>query len=110
MYARVTLLEIDTMRVDIDDALALYKEQVMPELRSQPGYAGVLVLTTPEGKGLLVSLWDSAEAADASAATGFYAQTLERFMVMFRSPPGRERYEVVFTDMPTPTKGNEWHR
>ena len=104
MYARATLLEIDTMRTSVTEALALYEHEVMPELCAQPGYAGVLVMTTPEGKGLIVSLWDSADAADASAADGFYAQTLERFMVMFRSPPGRDRYQVVFTDMPSPVK------
>ena len=105
MYARVTLLEVDTVRVGIDDALAVYQETVVPELRSQPGYAGALVMTTPDGKGLIVSLWETAEAADASATNGFYTATLERFMVMFQSPPGRERYEVVFTDMPTPVQG-----
>src|SRR3954463_7358843 len=105
MYARVTLLEIDTVRTSIAEALNHYEEQVMPELRSQPGYAGVLVMTTPDGKGLIVSLWNTVEAADASAVTGFYAETLERFMVMFRSPPGRERYEVVFTDIPSPVGG-----
>ena len=107
MYARVTLLEIDTVRVDMGDALAMYEETVVPELRSQAGYAGAIVMTTPEGKGLIVSLWDTADAADARATNGFYTATLERFMVMFRSPPGRERYEVVFTDLPTPVGGHQ---
>ena len=51
MYARVTLLEIDTVRVDIDAALELFRSEVLPQLREQDGYEGVYVLTTPEGKG-----------------------------------------------------------
>ena len=35
MYSRVTLLEIDTMRVDIDDAAALFRAHVAPGLRSR---------------------------------------------------------------------------
>ena len=101
MYARVTLLEIDTLRVAIADALALFRDTVAPSLHDQPGYLGVYVMTTPEGKGLVMTLWDTAEAADASASNGFYNEVLEKFMVMFRSPPGRERYEVVLTDVAT---------
>ena len=38
MYARVTMLEIDPLRIDIEDAVALYSRDVLPELREQPGY------------------------------------------------------------------------
>ena len=97
MYSRVTLLEIDTMRVGIDDAASLFREQVMPRMREENGYEGAIALVTPEGKGMIVSFWDTeAEAADVS---GFATAELERYVTMFRSPPGRELYEVVFADM-----------
>jgi hypothetical protein len=98
MYARATLLEIDTVRSDRDTAVAAFRAEVLPAVQAQPGYRGVLVLSTPEGKGLIVSLWDTAAAADASG--GFYAETIERFVTLFRSPPGRERYEVTLMDLP----------
>ena len=98
MYSRVTLLEIDTMRVGMGDAVALFHEQVLPHLTELEGYEGVVVLTTPEGKGMLVSFWATEEAAAASSE--FAGGELERFMTMFRSPPGREHYEVAFADMP----------
>ncbi|MDH3226329.1 MAG: hypothetical protein OEM67_04480 [Thermoleophilia bacterium] len=101
MYSRVTQLEIDTMRTSVDAALALFREQVLPELREQPGYEGVMVFATREGKALIVSFWDSAEAAEVGAAAGFYAEQLERHVTLFRSPPGREGYEVVLTEMPS---------
>lgn len=104
MFARVTLLEVDTLRVDMESAVKIFETEVLPDVRRQPGYAGVLVLTTPEGGGALVSLWDSEEAADASAATGFYPEVLERYMTMFKSPPGRERYEVRIAEIPTATR------
>jgi heme-degrading monooxygenase HmoA len=88
------------MRIDVDAALTLFEEQVAPELRGQPGYLGVLALTTPAGAAALVSFWETAEAAEAGGLTGFYADILERYTTIFRSPPGRESYEVAFAELP----------
>ncbi|QNN54138.1 hypothetical protein [Nocardioides mesophilus] len=100
MYARLTLLEIDTMRISATDAVEMFRREILPDLHKQPGYAGVLVMSTPEGNGALVSFWETAEAAEAGAPTGFYPEVLERYMTIFRSPPGRERYEVAFSELP----------
>ena len=100
MFARVTLVEIDTVRMDMEAALEVFEADVLPEVRRQPGYAGVLVLTTPEGNGAIVSLWDTVDAAEATAKAGFYSDVLQRHMTMFKSPPGRERYEVRFAELP----------
>ncbi len=100
MYSRVTLLEIDSMRVDVEEAVDLFRREVLPALREQPGHLGVLVLSTPEGRGVIVSFWETEHDADASAAQGFYSEVLSRYMTLFRSPPGRERYEVVFAETP----------
>jgi hypothetical protein len=98
MYSRVTLLEIDTLRTTIPAAVARFEERVLPSLREQDGYEGVVVLANPDGKALLVSVWEDEEAATASA--GFASGALEEFVTMFRSPPGREGYEVVLAEMP----------
>lgn len=98
MYSRVTLLEVDTMRVTIDEAVELFRAVVLPRLRELEGFEGVYVLATPEGKGLLMSLWESEEAAQAS--TAFAAEELERYVTLFTSPPGREQYEVVVAETP----------
>jgi hypothetical protein len=94
------LLEIDTLRMDRDAAVALFEREILPELRSQPGYAGVLVMSTPDGAGALLSFWESAEAADVATPTGFYPEVLERYMTIFKAPPGRERYELSFAEVP----------
>ncbi len=96
MYSRVTLLEIDTMRVGIEEAAALFRDEVAPGLAVQDGYEGVVALVTPEGKGMIVTFWDTEE--EAQDASGFASAELERYVTMFRSPPGRECYEVVFAD------------
>jgi len=100
MYARVTQLEIDTTRASVAGAVALFQRDVLPELQAQVGYRGLYVLTTPEGQAALVSFWDTAAQADATAGRGFYAETLERYLTLFAAPPGRERYEVVLSDAP----------
>jgi heme-degrading monooxygenase HmoA len=98
MYSRVTLLEIDTMRADVSEAAALFEANVMPQLREQEGFVGAVVLATPEGKGMVVTVWETEEAVAASA--GFAASQVERFMTIYAAPPGREYYEVLYADMP----------
>lgn len=103
MYARTTLLEIDTVRISMQEALQLFEEQVLPGLEEQEGYRGVFVLTTPEGRGMIMSLWDSDEAAASAGA--FATGALERHMMLFRAPPGREIYEVVIAEAPATVAG-----
>ncbi len=105
MYSRVTLFELDPLRFDLDFAVERFREAVLPELRVQPGYEGVYVLVTPEGRGLVLSLWTSEEAAEAGLRSGFYAAQLDKFVTIFRAPPGRESYEVLVADAPAPTPG-----
>ena len=101
MFTRLTLLEIDTVRIDMESAVGLFRAEVLPELHNQPGYAGVLVMATPEGAGAIVSFWETPEAAEAAASTGFYADVLARYATIFKSPPGRERYQVALAELPS---------
>ena len=100
MYTRVTPFELDTVRRPLRDAIAYFEHNVLPELRSQPGYEGVYVLANPDGKGLVLSLWARDEDAEAGLRSGFYAAQVDRFFALFRAPPGREGYDVVLNDAP----------
>ncbi len=100
MFARVTLVEIDPLRTDPTAAVEQFKQQVLPELKRQPGYEGIYVLLNPDGKALLVSLWATPEAAQSSISSGYYEAQLHKFMTVFRAPPGREQYEVVLAEAP----------
>ena len=104
MFARVTLFEIDTLRISLDDALEQFKELIVPEARKQEGYEGMYVMRTPEGKGLIMSLWTSEEAAAAGVTSGYYSEQVTKFMEVFRAPSGREGYEVVFAEAPGTTR------
>src|SRR4030095_15254783 len=87
MYARVTQLEIDTMRVSVTAAVARFEAEVLPDLRDQEGYCVGYWLVTPDGQATLVSFWDTEEQADASGSTGFYPETLTRYVTLFAAPP-----------------------
>ncbi len=98
MYSRVTLLEIDTVRIGVDDAIKVFTTEVLPRLEAQEGFEGVLVLSTPEGKGMIVSLWRTEQ--EAASAAGFASGLLEEYVALFAAPPGREYYEVSVAELP----------
>ena len=100
VYARVTTVELDPVRMDIDDAVAMYEREVVPALRELDGYCGAYVFTNPDGKALLVAFWETEEQAETNAGAGFYPETLARYATIFRAPPGRDRYRVAFADTP----------
>ena len=104
MFARVTLFEIDTLRISLDDALEKFKELIVPEARRQEGYEGMYVMRTPEGKGVILSLWASEEAATAGVTSGYYDEQVAKFVALFRAPAGRDHYEVVFAEAPGITR------
>lgn len=99
MFARATQFDIDTTRIGLDAALARFMELVLPELHGQPGYEGCYLMRTPQGKGLLITLWDTEADAQRGMASGFYDEQIRKFVTMYRQPPGREQYEVVFGEV-----------
>ena len=102
MIARVTLAEIDPVRMSEEGAVRLFQDSVVPALREQAGYEGVYVLLSDEGKVLAVTFWETEEAAAAGiqGSRSFYAEQIEKFVTLYRSPPGREMYDVVVADAP----------
>lgn len=103
MFARTTLFEIDTMRISLDDAEKAFVEDVVPAIRQQPGYQGVYVMRTPEGKGMVITLWDSEAAAQSGLESGYYQEQVGKFVTFMKQPPGREHYEVAYADAPHPS-------
>jgi heme-degrading monooxygenase HmoA len=99
MFARVTLFEIDTLRISLDAAQEQFERSIVPAARQRKGYRGIYVMCTPEGKGLIMSLWDSKEAAQAGVESGYYDEQVAKFVTVYRTPPGREHYEVVLADI-----------
>ena len=100
MHARVTLFELDTVRLSLDEGVRRFDTDVLPELREQPGYEGAFVLANETGQGLVLTLWAEADDAEDGVRTGFYASQVDKFVTVFHAPPGRESYEVVVADAP----------
>jgi hypothetical protein len=102
VIARATIAEIDFVRMGLEESVNLFRDSVVAALREQDGYEGCLVLISPQGQALALTFWRDEESADAGLAGGrsFYAEQVEKFVTIYRSPPGRETYEVVVADLP----------
>jgi heme-degrading monooxygenase HmoA len=102
MIARVTSAEIDPIRMTVDEAIEVFRDSVVPALHEQDGFEGVYVLLSPEGKVLALTFWCDEEAAEAGLAGGrsFYAEQIEKFVTIYRSPPGRDTYDVAIAEAP----------
>jgi heme-degrading monooxygenase HmoA len=102
MVVRATEAEIDVVRTNPADAIAVFREAVIPALHEEEGYEGCYVLLSEEGKMLVLSFWTSDETARASRLSGFYEAQVEKFsdLVVYRQAPGREAYDVVIAEVP----------
>jgi heme-degrading monooxygenase HmoA len=102
MVVRATEAEIDVVRTDPKHAIALFEVSVLPALREEDGYEGCYVLLSPEGKMLVLTFWESEEAATATRVSGFYEAQIEKFaeIVVYRQEPGRETYDLVVAEAP----------
>ena len=103
MIARATIAEIDFVRMSLDESVDVFRDSVVAALKEQDGYEGCLVLVSPQGQALALTFWRDEAAADAGLAGGrsFYAEQVDKFVTIYRSPPGRETYDVVLADLPT---------
>jgi heme-degrading monooxygenase HmoA len=103
VIARVTTADIDTVRTGVDEAVEVFRDSVLPALHEQPGYEGSYVLLSPEGKALVLTFWATVEDADSgiAGARSFYSEQVAKFATVYRSPPGRESYDVVLAETPT---------
>jgi heme-degrading monooxygenase HmoA len=83
----------------------LFDDSVVPALRDQDGYEGAYVLLSDQGKVLALTFWESEAAAQAGlqGTQSFYVEQVEKFVTLYRSPPGREMYDVVVADAPAAT-------
>ena len=101
MLVRATQLEIDVVRTNPNDAVALFRESVIPALHEEEGYEGV---RPPRGR--RARCWCSASGRATRrrelAAAGFHQAQIEQFVdvVFFRQAPGREAYDVVLAETP----------
>ena len=86
-YARVNYREIPLDRMD--EAIRTYRDKTLPEVRSQNGSQGALVLADrSNGKIIAIALWDTEANMNASTPPGYVD-------AISGGPPVRETYEVT---------------
>jgi heme-degrading monooxygenase HmoA len=102
MVVRATEAEIDVVRMNPAEAIEAFKQSLLPALHEQEGYEGCYVLLSEEGKVLVLSFWESNEAARATRLSGFYQSQIDKMadFVVYRQAPGREAYDVVIAEPP----------
>ena len=93
MFARLTILQVNTER--LDETIKLFEQSVVPSAKWQKGYRGIYLLTDRKtGKGVSIALWDSEEDSIANEQSGYYQEQLGKFKDLFTASPVREGYEV----------------
>ena len=103
MFARVTQLEIDVMRTSVAEAVERFDAEVLPAAASP---AGVPRRRRPRQPGGLRHHHHALGARGARRPpTRRYEAVLARYVTLFRSPPGREVYEVVLAELPRAAEG-----
>jgi heme-degrading monooxygenase HmoA len=93
-HARVVSVQIKPDK--LDDAVALYRDSVLPAAGEQQGFLGGLLLTDrSSGKGLSITGWASEADLQAGDASGYFQDQLRKFGEMFSAPPSVEVLEVA---------------
>lgn len=99
MFARATTTQMKAEK--LDEAIALFRDSVMPEARKQKGFKGGHLLVDREtGRGVAVTVWDTEAAARQTGEESPYLQTqLAKFGSMFAAPPVVEYFELAVLEM-----------
>ena len=92
------LVPVDTDTARIDENLAFFRREVLPEITSSPGFQAVRLLMNREtGRGMTGTSWSDREAmAEAAAATEARRQEAAARGVLFGELSYRE---IVLTDI-----------
>jgi hypothetical protein len=88
--------------LSLDHDVDVVRGSVVPAFRDQEGYGGMYVLLADEGKALAISLWTTAEAAEAGTVDSrpLYEDQIDTFTAIYRAAPDRETYRVALADTP----------
>jgi quinol monooxygenase YgiN len=93
VHARVVSIEM--LPMDVAEAARIYRHEVIPSAKEEPGFRGALLLTDEStGEAVSISLWASEEAMHTSEASGFYHKKLTELDRLLIGAPVRKHYEV----------------
>ncbi len=108
MYGRMT--RIQTTPDAVEKGIAFFKETVVPGAKSTPGNAGaVLLVDRKKGTAVGITLWETAQALNASEQFGISSRT-QSAAATGGSIVNVHRYEQVIADRPQPPKAGAFVR
>jgi len=92
MFARVV-----TGKIKIesnDEAIAIYKDSLIPAAREQKGFKSAQLFTNPKtGEYIAITVWETEEDMVAGDISGYLQEQLGKFAAHFAEPPIIEQYE-----------------
>jgi hypothetical protein len=78
-----------------EDVLSVLNGVVVPAAEEQPGFRGALtLLDRGTGKGMMITLWASAEDLVLGEASGYLSRQIAAVVPLLRTPAVRETYQV----------------
>jgi heme-degrading monooxygenase HmoA len=93
MHAGVVAFRVRPDRME--EAVRTYLSSVVPALKEQQGFRGVLVLTDNEAdEGYSISLWETEDDAEESESSGIYRKQIAKLGGLLVETPVRKIYEV----------------
>jgi heme-degrading monooxygenase HmoA len=97
MFARLLKIQLKIDR--IDEAIRLFKTNVVPQCKKQKGFKGAYFMTDQKtGEGVVITLWTSEEAMLANERSHFFLEQVTKFLSSYAKAPIREAYEVAVRD------------
>ncbi len=99
MYARVVTGQFKPGTLD-DEAIDLFRDSAMPEIKQQQGFKGALLLRDSNtGKGITITLWETEADAQASGVGSAHLQAqFAKVASLFAAAPVTETYEVALQE------------
>lgn len=93
MYARTTTIQAQPGKVE--EAIDIVRESIVPLAKEQPGFKGLMALTSTEDEDVvLLSLWETEDDLKVSEDNGYYEDQIGKLSSVFVGRALREVYEV----------------
>ena len=94
-YSRVIMGKVEPVK--IDEAFAIFTDDIIPAAKEQPGYRGANLFTNPQtGQFISTTVWKTEEEMISSDKSGYLKDQLDKVAVLLTEPPVIEHYIVHY--------------
>lgn len=94
MHARVILGRVKLDRQD--EAMSIYKENVMPITKKQKGFKSMHLLTDPDtSKFISITIWETENDMIAGESSGYLQEQFDKIAILFVGPATIQHYVVT---------------